>query len=121
MVPTRRLFRVALVVAVAAVAASITAAGAAVVPGPQPAPWTVRAGVETSTVTGADPGEPLTLLRGNRRLITLEADEFGQAHFAYIPRTYIRVGSDSWTSIPEVAGGRSLDAGRPVIRDENRA
>ena len=71
--------------------------------GADEAPWSVRAGVEQITVTGADPGEPLTLYgRRGRRLLTLLADDQGQAHFAYLPGEYreVQSGPDlDWTDL----------------------
>ena len=40
-------------------------------------------------MTGAEPGEALTLYgQGGRRLLTLTADDKGQAQFAYLPKRY---------------------------------
>ncbi|MGH9261433.1 MAG: hypothetical protein ACRD08_16325, partial [Acidimicrobiales bacterium] len=62
--------------------------------GTEPAPWDVRTGVEQITVTGATPGEPLTLYGPRRRkLLTMLADDQGQAHFAYLPPEHATVQS----------------------------
>jgi uncharacterized protein len=86
------------------------------------APWEVRAGVEQITVTGADPGEPLTLYGGNgHRLLTLLADEEGQAHFAYLPGEYreLQSGPDlDYADFGDPAAGGVVEPGRYVIRDD---
>jgi uncharacterized protein len=90
--------------------------------GSEPAPWDVRAGVEQITVTGAEPGEPLTLYgTGQRKLITLEADEAGQAHFAYVPGEYAQVasGPDLDYSQLDVPDGSTVAPGRYVVVDES--
>src|SRR5262249_20747864 len=57
--------------------------------GTHAAPWSLRPGVEQITVTGARPGEALTLYGAHRRkLVTLLADSAGQAQFAYLPPHY---------------------------------
>lgn len=54
--------------------------------------FTVRAGVESATVTDGVPGEQYTLYDADdNALLTLVADEAGQAHFAYLPRDYATV------------------------------
>src|SRR5262245_66494278 len=86
----------------------------------EPAPWDVRAGVEQITVTGAEPGEPLTLYgSGQHKLITLEADEAGQAHFAYVPGEYAQVasGPDLDYSQLDVPNGSSVAPGRSRVVD----
>ena len=86
------------------------------------APWDVRAGVEQITVSGADPGEPLTLYgRGGRRLLTLRADDGGQAHFAYLPDEYreVQSGPDlDWADLGDPAAAGVVEPGRYVIRDD---
>jgi uncharacterized protein len=90
--------------------------------GTDEAPWAVRAGVEQITVTGADPGEPLTLYGGRgRRLLTMRADDEGQAHFAYLPDEYTEVQSGpslDWTELGDPTAAGVLEPGRYVIRDD---
>ncbi|MGH2474985.1 MAG: hypothetical protein ACRDIL_06950, partial [Candidatus Limnocylindrales bacterium] len=90
--------------------------------GADEAPWAVRAGVEQITVTGADPGEPLTLYgQRGRRLVTLLADDQGQAHFAYLPDEYreVQSGPDlDWTDLGDPAAASVVEPGRYVIRDD---
>ncbi|HEY7071939.1 MAG TPA: CocE/NonD family hydrolase [Acidimicrobiales bacterium] len=90
--------------------------------GADPAPWEVRAGVEQITVTGAQPGEPLTLYgTGQRKLITLEADDAGQAHFAYLPGQYAEVasGPDLDYSQLDVPDGSTVEPGRYLVTDDS--
>src|SRR5690606_3954240 len=89
--------------------------------GTEEAPWEVRPGVEQITVTGAEPGQPLTLYGpGRRKLLTLLADEHGQAHFAYVPprHTTLQSGPDLDFSELDVVGGSVVEPGRYVIIDE---
>jgi uncharacterized protein len=90
--------------------------------GADEAPWAVRAGVEQITVTGAEPGEPLTLYgRHGRRLLTLRADNEGQAHFAYLPAEYreVQSGPDlDWTDLGDPAAAGVVEPGPYVIRDD---
>jgi predicted acyl esterase len=89
--------------------------------GTEEAPWEVRPGVEQITVTGAEPGQPLTLYgSGRRKLLTLLADEHGQAHFAYVPprHTTLPSGPDLDFSELDVVGGSVVEPGRYVIIDE---
>ena len=86
------------------------------------APWQVRAGVEQITVTGANPGQPLTLYGGPRRkLLTLLADADGQAHFAYLPPEHATVQSGADLPIAEldVVGGTVVEPGRYVVVDDS--
>jgi uncharacterized protein len=90
--------------------------------GTEPAPWDVRAGVEQITVTGAEEGEPLTLYGARRRkLLTLEADDAGQAHFAYLPGEYAQVASGPDLDYGEldVSNGSTLTPGRYLVVDES--
>jgi uncharacterized protein len=90
--------------------------------GAQAAPWEVQAGVEQITVTGAQPGEPLTLYgTGKRKLITLEADDAGQAHFAYLPGEYAEVasGPDLDYSRLDVPDGSTVTPGRYLVTDDS--
>jgi uncharacterized protein len=87
------------------------------------APWSVRAGVEQITVTGAEPGEPLTLYgQRGRRLLTLLADDQGQAHFAYLPNEYreVQSGPDlDWTDLGDPAAASVVEPGAYVIRNDS--
>lgn len=98
------------VVSVSTATATATPAGLA--------DWQVRPGVEAVTVTGAEPGQPLTLYRGGRRLVTMVADEAGAAHFAYVAAEHVTLeaGTDE---IPEVEGGDVVRPGRYRIRDDS--
>ncbi|MBJ94031.1 MAG: hypothetical protein CMP23_06075 [Rickettsiales bacterium] len=76
---------------------------------PRPADFQVRAGVETATVLDAEPGAPLTLYDGSgQALVTLVADELGQAHFAYVPTEYRELD-------PTDLAGQSLNDGSVVL------
>ena len=86
------------------------------------APWQVQAGVEQITVTGANPGQPLTLYGSSRRrLLTLLADAHGQVHFAYLPPEHVTVQSGSDLPIGEldVVGGSVVEPGRYVVVDDS--
>jgi predicted acyl esterase len=67
--------------------------------------------VETLTVTEAEPGEHLTLLGDDGPLLTLIADELGQAHFAYLPAEPLTLPTGPDADLPEVAGGRAVPPG----------
>ena len=81
--------------------------------------WAVHPGVEQVTVTGARPGEPLTLYEDDDKRLTYRADALGQVHFAYLPakHTVLQAGPDA--QIPEVRGGGVVEPGRYVIRDDS--
>jgi predicted acyl esterase len=86
------------------------------------ADWEVRTGVEQVTVTGATPGQPLSLYgsRG-RRLLTLRADALGQAHFAYVPPEHVALDSGpalDFTQL-DVVGGGTVTPGRYVVVDDS--
>ncbi|HEY8527082.1 MAG TPA: CocE/NonD family hydrolase [Acidimicrobiales bacterium] len=101
--------------------------------GTEPAPWDVRAGVEQLTVTGAEPGQPLTLYgrgpgdppgRRPRRLLTLLADEHGQAHFAYVPGEHRTLQSGpelDLSDLGDVQEGGVVAAGTYIVRDDSAA
>jgi len=86
-----------------------------------PAEFSVAPGVQQVTVTGAEPREHLTLVDGQgRRLITLVADELGQASFAYVPAEHAVVDT-STGALPPTIGGRSVQPGDGyVVRDEEK-
>lgn len=90
--------------------------------GTEPASWQVQPGVEQITVTGATPGQPLTLYGSSRRkLLTLLADADGQAHFAYLPpgHTTLQSGPDLDISGLDVVGGTVVEPGRYVVVDDS--
>ena len=71
--------------------------------GTAPAAFTVRPGVETLTVLGAPPGAALTLYDASgARRVTVTADAFGQAYFAYLPEAYQVLDLTSGAAGPEV-------------------
>ncbi len=126
----RRVVAVAavLVVAVATAACEPPPGGAGdagfrrVLRGTEAAPWHVTTGVEQLTVTGAAPGQALTLYgRQGRRLLTMLADDLGQAHFAYIPPEHATVqsGPDLDYSQLDVVAGSTLAPGRYVVVDDS--
>jgi hypothetical protein len=89
--------------------------------------WGVQPGVEQVTITGAWPGQPLTLYeadaegRPEQERLTLLADEFGQAHFSYLPAdpTTLPSGPDlDWGDLVDVENGGVVEPGRYVVRDE---
>ena len=80
------------------------------------------AGVEQITVTGAEPGQPLTLYgTGNRRLVTMRADDAGQIHFAFVPGAYadVQSGPDLDYSQLDIPGGTTVEPGRYLLVDES--
>ncbi len=90
-------------------------------PGSVPAEFDVAPGVQRVTVTRAVPGQPLTLVDGSgQRLLTLLADDLGQATFAYLPAEHTVVDTTTGT-LPPSAGGAPVQPGDGyVIRDEDR-
>jgi predicted acyl esterase len=84
-----------------------------------PASFTVTAGVQQTTVTGAAPKQALTLVDGRgRRLITLVADTGGNAFFANIPTEHLVYETGSGNP-PPTGQGQTLQPGDGyVIRDE---
>ena len=74
---TVRARAVAGLAALALVAAAGPAAGAER-RGAVAASWGVHPGVEQVTVTGASPGQPLTLYHDGHRRLTYRADAYGQ-------------------------------------------
>jgi predicted acyl esterase len=82
----------------------------------------VSGGVETLTVTGADPGAHLRIEQlddggAGRPIATLVADEAGNAHLAFVPpeHTLLRDGEDLAAAI---ATGRTLEPGAYAVVDE---
>jgi predicted acyl esterase len=90
--------------------------------GTEAAPWDVSVGVEQITVTGASPGDPLTLYGpGRRERLTLLADERGQAHFAYLPGepTTLQSGPGLDFADLDATHGTTVEPGRYAIVDES--
>lgn len=79
--------------------------------------WTIKPGVEMVTVTGAEPDEPLTLYDGRTALLTVLADDMGQAHFAYVPESPITLDSGAGMVLP-VENGAVVEPGRYRIRND---
>lgn len=80
------------------------------------ADWEVRPGVELVTVTGAEPGQPLTLYdAGGDELLTVTVDEVGRAHYAYVPNEPMEVAP---TDVGLV-DGHTLRPGEYLIRDDS--
>lgn len=82
--------------------------------------FTVRPGVEIATVFDAAPNTPMTLYdaEGNP-LLTVIADDFGQAHFAYIPATHETLDPTVGISGELVRDGHVLFPGDGyVVRDD---
>ncbi|MGK0361171.1 MAG: hypothetical protein ACI9U2_003489, partial [Bradymonadia bacterium] len=84
-----------------------------------PDPFDVSPGVETVSVTGAPPGAPMSLVEadGTRR-VTVNTDQLGQAHFAYIPNEYMVFDSGVGTQFP-VDDGATLRPGVYTIVNDD--
>jgi len=68
--------------------------------------FTVTPGVEQVTVTKAKPRAELTLVdNAGKRLLTLVADELGQATFAYVPSEHLRAETGKGNVPPTNQGG----------------
>jgi uncharacterized protein len=89
----------------------------------EPAPWTVRPGVEQITVFGAEPGQAVTLYGpGQRKRLTLLADELGQAHFSYLPARHAvaQSGPDlDLSDLGDMRNGGVVEPGRYLVRDDS--
>jgi predicted acyl esterase len=84
-----------------------------------PATFSLQPGVEQVSVTGASPGDHLTIVDDDdHKLVTLLADGAGQANFAYVPGEYLTVQSGSPTDAP-VTGGTFLAAGTYTMWNES--
>lgn len=84
------------------------------------ASFEVQAGVETVTVTGARAQAPLTLVDADgRRLVTLVADDDGQAHFAYVPEDYATFETGTGKGMPTSSGHTLESGGGYTVRDES--
>ena len=89
--------------------------------GTVPATFVLSPGVETATITEAAPGAPLTLYNAEgTKLITVIADEFGQAHFAYVPFEHITLDSQGGSTELPVSDGETVRPGDGyVIRNDS--
>ncbi len=87
----------------------------------EPATFSVRPGVEIVTVLGATPSVPLTLYdRSGQRLISVIADAYGQAHFAYLSETHRVLDPTSPLPADFVQSGSTVPPGDGyVIRDDS--
>jgi predicted acyl esterase len=85
-----------------------------------PAEFQVRAGVEIATVVGAEAGAPLTLYSPDgERLLTIIADDLGQAHFSYVPDEHMTLEPGDGGRVPIIEGG-TLKAGKGyAIRNDD--
>ncbi len=85
------------------------------------ASFDIRPGVEIVTVTNAEPATPLTLYDADgEQMVTLLADKYGQAHFAYIPYDYMVIDTAEGT-IPIVDGETLKKGDGYVIRDDTKS
>jgi predicted acyl esterase len=77
-------------------------------------------GVESVTVTGAEPGEQLTLVTSSGvRIVTGRTDEAGQWHVAYIPDEFLDIEGGMQEGLPTTQG-RSLPPGTyRVVSEES--
>ncbi|MBT9558572.1 MAG: CocE/NonD family hydrolase [Myxococcales bacterium] len=89
--------------------------------GTVPATFTVRPGVEIATAFDVTPGAPITLYDAQgERIVTYLADEFGQVHFAYVPREYGVYDLKQAVSGELVKDGSTLPPGDGyVLRDDS--
>lgn len=87
----------------------------------EPATFDVSPGTETVTVTGAEPGERMSLVDGSgKRLIILRTDKYGQAHFAYLPTELLEFQTGEHAELPNMEG-TVVEAGAGyTIRAEDR-
>ena len=81
--------------------------------------FAVSAGTETATVTGAEPGARLSLVDADgKRLIVLKADEYGQAHFAYVPSRLLEFQTGNEAQLPSMEGS-IVEPGGYTVRAED--
>ena len=78
----------------------------------------LQPGVETLTIVGAAPGAALTVSRpGGAPLVTVLADDLGQAHVAFVPATHIVVTSVAdWAEA--LSTGHTLEPGEYVVTED---
>lgn len=88
--------------------------------GTEPATFVARPGVEIVTVFSATPGTPITLYdRDGKRLLSVIADTFGQAHFSYLPPEHETIDPTQAVSGEIVKRGRTVAPGDGyVLRDD---
>lgn len=80
-----------------------------------PVDFSFRAGVEQVTVTGAEPRQEVTLLdAAGTRLVTMIADDLGQAHFAYVPDEHAVIDAQDAALFP-ILDGTVVQAGDGYI------
>ncbi|CAN5607637.1 hypothetical protein BH10ACT1_BH10ACT1_19410 [soil metagenome] len=84
------------------------------------ATFEVEPGTEEVTVTGVRPKARLSLVDADgRRLVVLQADRFGQAHFAYLPGRLSEYQTGAKAKLP-TADGFIVEAGKGyTVRDED--
>ena len=86
-----------------------------------PADFTVNTGVEQLVVTGAAPNTPLTLYTaGGDKVVTMIADDWGQASFNYVPNEYAVFETGPDVGVP-TTDGITVKAGTYLVRDESGA
>lgn len=84
-------------------------------------PPTVEPGVETLTITGATPGAALEVLTAEGRpVVTVVADERGNAHVAYVPTSHAVLATID-DLVAAVGNGETLAPGDYLIRDLSSA
>lgn len=80
------------------------------------ADWELQPGVEVVTLSGAEPGQLLTLYdESGEGLVSLPADEDGRAHFAYVPEESLNGTFDESVAAGLVTG-EAVAPGDYVIR-----
>jgi predicted acyl esterase len=85
----------------------------------EPAEWEIRPGVEMLTVSGAEPGQPLTLYdEDGEKLVTVPADDAGRLHVAYVPDEPAEMTFDEAIAQGQ-NDGHTLRPGRYLVRDES--
>jgi uncharacterized protein len=86
---------------------------------PQP-DFDISVGVESVTVLNAEPSAPLTLYDASGvALVTMIADERGQAHFAYVPADHVVLDPSNFEGL-SLADGTVLQAGEGyTIQDDS--
>ena len=78
----------------------------------------LQPGVETLTITGATPGTHLRVERDGRPLVTVVADDAGNAHVAFVPAEHGVVSTaDEWAGV--LSTGHLLEPGDHTVVDES--